>query len=300
MTEPNPLLLPESPAENEPEDRIFVELAAGGCGVGCKYCYIAEPSEAARPLPRETIMLRLSEITRRAGYRHGKTGPLLSIGCDTEVGVDPAVTDNAELCLAFAAEHELPVQLATKFPLPDRLVNLLNRWPSTAPVPVVFTTITTITRHLTLEPRAPAPGDRARNFGIPRAKWLSYALVKPFGPASVSDAPLLLELFKRTRPDGVVVGTQYNRGTTRLPRLDEYSEHPYIENWYSRGPTDHALSFAKELRTSDLRVFLSTRCVTAWHNASDHGLLIHDRHPHLCVGCGSCPEIPHPRSGTAH
>ena len=86
--------------------------------------------------------------------------------------------------------------------------------------------------------------------------------------------------FERTRPDGVVVGTQYNRGTGHPPKRADHHEHPYVENWYSKSPSEHALKFAGKLRACGFRVFLSTRCVTAWHNASEHGLLVHDRHPH--------------------
>jgi DNA repair photolyase len=300
MNNPTSFFAFDQNSENKAQDRIFIELAEEGCGIGCRYCYISGPSTPVQPLPMTVIAKNLEDIPERFRYSQGKNGPLLSVGCDTEIGANPAVSGNADLCLAFAAEQRLPLQLATKFPLDDSLVKRLDQWPDDAPTPIVFTTITTITRHREMEPKAPPPLERAHNFKIPRKKWLSYALVKPFGPASISDTGPLLELFTTTQPDGVVVGTQYNRGTAKLSERNEYKEHPYIRNWYSKDPMEEALEFAEKIRENGFEVFLSTRCATAHHNKSDHGLIIHNQYPMLCVKCGSCQGIPQARTGTTH
>jgi hypothetical protein len=268
--------------------RIFLDLASQGCGVGCRYCYIAEPAAGVRPLPVAQIRATLVQLMEVLGSARPESPPLLTIGADTEVSAHPDIVRNAEECLAFGAEHQLPAQLATKFPLPPSLLSCLNSWPAQAPTPVVFTTITTVTRFRELEPGAPPPIVRADNFSLPRQRWLSYALVKPFHSASARDSDELLDLFLRKRPDGVVVGAHYQHEPAGARQNGDRYGHPFATGWSSYGLTEQGRAFANKLHESGLRRFLNTRCVTAWHNASNHGRLIKEQFSPLCVSCGAC------------
>lgn len=281
-------------------DRIFVELASEGCGVGCRYCYIAKPASKARPLPITEVQATLDRIAASLS-RNDSPPPLLSLACDTEIGTSRAMLDNAEECLHFAARNKIAVQFATKFRLPSTLISLLNEWPVDSPKPVAFTTITTVERHQLLEPGAPHPDERAENFVIPRKRWLSYALVKPFNASSTADSKALLNILLHKRPDGAVVGVRYRRRpASHTTESTKRHEHPYMKNWIAETPTQQAKQFAQSLQDAGIVRFASTRCATAWHNATGHGQVIYQRSPHLCTGCGICATTEGKERGRSH
>jgi hypothetical protein len=265
--------------------RAFIPLAVSGCGIGCKYCYIDHPTGAPVALPVSTMRQVLHKLGATLGPSPGAASTLIAMSYDTEVSVSDSMIRNARMCLEFARAHHLPVQFSTKFPLPKVLREILEDWPPEDPHPVVFTTITTISLSSRLEPRAPSPQERAVNFGPHSGAWLSYALIKPFLATTANDADRLIGLLNQHRPDGVVVGIRYRREAT----MDGTgSAHPVADGWTAAPPSPAARAFIGRLSALDFRVFMSTRCVTAWHNSSMHGQFIKENHPHLCVNCGVC------------
>lgn len=274
------------------DGRIFLPLAAGGCGVGCRYCYIPSPNGPARAMSPSRLRAMLKSLTKSKAWRAGPTGPIISIGYDTELAMTDAVLANALTCLDFAREHGLPVQLATKFPLPAPLRERLESWPGSGPATAVFTSITTVALSSRLEPGAPDPAKRAANFHRIGDGWLSYALIKPFLAFSAEDQKCLVDLLTRhARPDGVVVGIRYRRAAAPVTRPDDEDvrRHPIMPNWTGVPLPGQARDLVARLTTLGLRVFLSTRCVSAHHNRSGHGMSVKQRSPELCVGCGACP-----------
>ncbi|MGH8424975.1 MAG: hypothetical protein ACRER3_21860 [Pseudomonas fluorescens] len=269
-------------------NRVFVDLVAKGCGVGCKYCYISAPSATVEPLTATELKVVLRRVEQIVHDSRNDSKPLLAIGCDTEIDASRVVQERANECLQFAQKHRLPLQIATKFPLSQQLLARLNCWPAQCPMPTVFTTITTVSLFRQLEPGAPPPAERARNFTTGRQRWLSYALVKPFLPASAKDSRGLLDLFLRSRPDGVVVGVHYRRGDHFVDKSKKSFEHPYNRDWHSSGLSQQAREFVSLLQMHDIRTFATTRCVTAWHNKTNHGQSVKRHSPELCVNCGAC------------
>jgi hypothetical protein len=195
------------------------------------------------------------------------------------------VLANAMICLEFAAELQLPVQLSTKFPLPCGLLRRLDSWPSDNPKPIVFTTITTTSLSSTLEPNAPTPEERSINFRGHREAWYSYALIKPFIESCLDDRESLLSLLAQGRPDGIVVGVRYRRARTPNALADV---HPVARGWIAVPPSEAAQQFVLRLAGMGFRVFMNTQCASAWHNASSDGLVVKQNYPHLCVNCGAC------------
>lgn len=270
--------------------RVFIPLAASGCGVGCSYCYIDRPAEDADALPASEMKRLLGDLQWHIRASPASCKKLVAIGCDTEVAVSDRLVENAILCLEFASKHELPVQLSTKFPLPPPLREAFDSWRPNQPRPVVFTTITTISLSARIEPHAPSPIERATNFGLCRTSWLSYALIKPFTGATARDAEELTDLLNKYRPDGAVVGVHYRRRREAAATLT--AEHPFAKGWFGGPPSVNASQLRQKLAANGLPVFMNTRCVSAWHNSSRHGELVKRNHPYLCVGCGACPGAP--------
>ena len=267
------------------DGRAFIPLALRGCGVGCKYCYVASPRSAVEALPTGQMLGLLRTVSDRISTSPTNSRPIMAIGCDTEVAISEAVTANALLCLDFASEFGLPVQLATKFPLPGPVRQRLECWPTGRPRPIVFTTITTIALSAKLEPNAPTPYERSANFRAHGGAWHSYALIKPFLETSHGDLAGLLDLLAHARPDGVVVGVRYRR--SRRPNMLG-DAHPVARKWLAVQPSDGARLFAAQLTHMGFRVFMNTQCASAWHNASSDGLIVKQKYPHLCVNCGAC------------
>ena len=266
--------------------RAFIPLASSGCGVGCKYCYITRPDGVVSALSVSRMRELLQIVEAYMDKRPKAPRPILAIGCDTEIGMSQAVLDNAMICLEFAAKYRLPVQISTKFPLAWSLRQKLDNWPLADSPPVVFTTITTVSLSARLEPNAPSPAERSTNFGQHSPSWLSYALIKPFFPTSRDDKLALLELLTQSRPDGIVVGVRY-RHKEILNVVDDV--HPIANDWVAVPPTASARQFVMQLTGVGFRVFMNTQCVSAWINASSHGIIVKKKYPHLCVNCGNCP-----------
>jgi len=265
--------------------RAFIPLASNGCGVGCKYCYIDNPAEAISALPASRVNEHLQAVRTYMDNRPPEARPVLAIGCDTEVAVSPEAVTNALMCLDFAREHNLPVQLATKFPLHGSLRRVLDRWPYADSPPVIFTTITTIALSKRIEPNAPAPAERAANFGPHSPTWRSYALIKPFLAIPNKDREDLVDLLRSKRPDGVVVGIRHRRAASmNTPG----HAHPVARDWIGTPPSVAARRLVAQLSDAGFRVFINTQCVTAWHNRSADGQVVKEEFPHLCVGCGRC------------
>jgi DNA repair photolyase len=267
------------------DGRAFIPLALHGCGVGCKYCYIGSPKRAAEALSASQMFEMLRTVSDHISGALAGPRPILAIGCDTELAISEAVTANAMLCLDFARDFRLPVQLATKFPLPEPVLQRLECWPNRGPGPIVFTTITTIALSSRLEPNAPTPWQRSANFRPHSEAWQSYALIKPFLETSRADLDALLELLGRERPDGIVVGVRYRR--SRMPNMLG-DVHPVATKWLAVRPSEASRQFAERLTALGFRVFLNTQCASAWHNASSDGLVVKHKYPHLCVNCGAC------------
>ena len=267
------------------DGRAFIPLASRGCGVGCKYCYISHPESAVEALPVARIHDLLQAVRDRIGSPPSADRPILVIGYYTEIAMSEGVLANAMMCLEFAVKLHLPVQLATKFPLPDTLRQTFDAWPLGNPRPIVFTTITTTSLSSQLEPNAPTPGERCANFRRHGKAWYSYALVKPFFETSCGECESLLDLLAQGRPDGIVVGVRYRRARAQSAFGDA---HPVANNWIAVPPSEAAQQFARRLTGMGFRVFMNTQCASAWHNASSDGLIVKQNYPHLCVNCGAC------------
>lgn len=267
------------------DGRAFIPLAVQGCGIGCKYCYIASPTSAVEALPEARVLELLQGLGDHINRLPSASRPIIAIGCDTEVAMSGAVLANAMICLDFATKLHLSVQLATKCPLPNSLLQRFDNWPMSCPKPIVFTTITTLLLSSRLEPNAPTPDERSVNFRRHSKAWLSYALMKPFLETSHKDREALSDLFMRSRPDGIVVGVRYRR--VRVPNsLGDV--HPVANKWIAVPPSTAALQFVTRLADLGFRVFMNTQCASAWHNTSSDGLIVKQKYPHLCVNCGAC------------
>jgi hypothetical protein len=268
------------------DSRAFVPIAQSGCGVACKYCYISKPASAVMPLSPVQMHALLDGLGSYI-QRPGEPRPIMSIGCDTEVGVSPQLTDNVLICLDFAARHGLPVQIATKFPLAPALREALENWPADSAPAMVFTTITTVALSARIEPNAPHPVERSANFAAHLPTWQSYALIKPFLNTSYKDKEYLLNLLTLRRPDGVVVGVRYRK--RREPESDG-DPHPIAPDWIADLPSEPAKAFVRRLSALGLRVFMNTQCASSWHDPSLDSTVVRDNYPYLCVQCGRCPK----------
>src|SRR5215831_3101686 len=232
------------------EDRAFIPLAVSGCGVGCKYCYIDRPASDVDPLPAAHMRNILKDVEDYLSVPR-QLRPIIAIGCDTALGISPALVANALMCLDFAAAYRLPIQISTKFPLDQSVRRRLDGWIFTDCHPVVFTTITTALLSARIEPGAPTPAIRATNFRRHTRSWSSYALIKPFLATSESDKEALLKLLERNRPDGVVVGIRYRRKVAQDSLGDL---HPIAKEWLALPPSESAQRFTARLSEMGHRV----------------------------------------------
>lgn len=262
--------------------RAFIPLAYTGCGFGCSYCYIPAPRLATRPLESEQVRIDLERVRTDPRFIAGPDGTVVSVGCDTEPFRTAASTLLACQVLLWVREHGNPLQLATKSVVPPSVLRILDDWPAGGPHPVVFTSLTSITNASRVEPGAPAPALRARNFGPDSRRWISAAMIKPVLPATERDLPALVDLMGLHRPDYIVVGVRYQ------PSAKGKAPHPVASQWRGDDPGDLEAAVVDGLAAVGVPVFHHSLCVGAHANRSRHAREVFEGYPHLCASCGVC------------
>lgn len=275
----------EAPFIDRNYDRVFLPLARRGCGVGCSYCYIDGPRDEVEPLSQTHAERLLDQVEEESTATLQR--PLtVAIGCDTESLRNPLLVTRTVAALERARLLNLPVQLATKYVIPDSIRVILDGWPNQNYRPIVFTTVTCTQSAATVEPGAPPAAERARNFDVGNGRWVSVALVKPFLKLNRAESEDLARLIVSASPNAAVVGVTYRRA--RSESLD--GVHPFARGWSADRPSDRAEEFRLSLESGGVRTFANTECVVDFFNHTGHGRTIFESHRYLCVGCGRCEE----------
>lgn len=267
--------------------RVFVPIATAGCGWGCAYCYIPSPKQPVASLPEDVLRHDLEELERAGAFSVGPGGTVISVGCDSEPFVTPTSTARTLAILRWARERDNPVQLATKSRLPPDAVDELDRWNDNDSIPTVFTSITSVAHTDRLEPGAPPAEVRATNFAHQPRAWVSAAMVKPYLAATERDRDALVDLFARTRPDAIVVGTHYRAN-------GRGKAHPFEATWAAVPGTLSGTRFVAALGDLDMPVFHHSLCVSATTAGDDQALEVFREHPSVCAQCGLCPSLGDP------
>ena len=186
--------------------RVFVQLSENaGCPVGCKYCYIPNVGQEARPIGQSTMAKHLDDLTTADEFTNET---LVSLGCDTEPLL-PETIDTTIQVLEYFRNRPNPIQLATKFRLPESLLDVIKLRDIDAPPLQVSTSVTTIRNASRLEPGAPNPTVRDENFQLNHEEHrvVSIAMMKPYIRGTIDEVEEFADLYAETPPAGIVVGT---------------------------------------------------------------------------------------------
>jgi len=251
-----------------PTDRVFMPVTSnGGCPVGCAYCYIPNLGKAAIPLSSEEIAHDITRTEQDERFVAGAIGTLISLGCDSEPFLPENIPGIKRIVEHFGSKNN-PVQIATKFVVPDTVLELAIDWPEATPPLVLSTSITTVSQAERIEPGAPSAEDRATNFDKLRPlRWIGAAIIKPISPASLRDTEAFLELFDRHRPEAIVVGAAYQRG--RVTQAAEGKTHPLADTWGKRAFNQKEQDFIEAMRKVGSPVFTSSLDVVEWARSRD-------------------------------
>lgn len=186
-------------------NRLFVQLSANaGCPINCGYCYIPRRGQAAEPLDLKQLENWLDTATESSEFSE-KT--LVSLGCDTDPNLENIVPAT-KLVLDYFGQHRY-VQLATKLPLSDPVLEVIGRRTEAGAPPVmVSTSITSIQDAKWLEPLAPSPQERAKNLAYTRQEHgiASAAIIKPYHAGSIEEVDVFADVLASPALEAVVVG----------------------------------------------------------------------------------------------
>lgn len=262
-------------------ERVFLTYASSGCGIGCSYCYIDHPSSPPVYYPDEHYRLQIEQLEATDRVIVAALAP------DTDPFVTPESIERSLFYLRACESSGAAVQLSTKCRIPPDVRVLLDNW-SGKLRPIIFTSMTSFDLHDRLEPGAPHPEERAKNFGEHAPSWVSAALVKPLLSISSCDQRRLVDLLLATKPEAVVVGARYRKvesvGATQL------RPHPFASDWSGSAPTDAAIAFARRLESEGIPLFRNTECVVDYFNDCGIAQTIYTQYHDLCTNCGLCPE----------
>lgn len=222
--------------------RVFVQLSENaGCPIGCKYCYLPNVGDEAKPIDYQTMASRLDALTASDAFTDET---LVSLGCDTEPLL-PAIIDSTAQALEHFRDRPNPIQLATKLRLPQFLLDVIGLRNPNSPPLQLSTSITTIHDASKLEPGAPDPAIRAENFrfNTEEDRIISIAMMKPYRRGTIREVQEFASLYSEIPPAGIVVGpliAKTRPGSSRRPfALDPSRDHQAL--------ADEARQFSTEL-----------------------------------------------------
>lgn len=263
--------------------RVFIPLAASGCGYGCTYCYVPNFDERSTPLTSQDMVDYVERIRTDSRFVPGPTGTIFGLGCDTEPFNSRTNIDNVLYLFEAAAATSNPIQVATKTPLPTRVRAALEN--HAGPRPVVYTSFTCVRSAPLVEPSAPPPALRAANFAIHGDSWTSAAMIKPVTPTTARERVGLRLLLTDNKPDFIVVGSTYTSTTD----ADE-QPHPLANTWTSPGLSSAADAVASEMSRLGVPIYAHSLCGCANTWRSAHALEVYNDYEELCTKCGLCDE----------
>lgn len=208
-------------------NRVFIQGPSDSCPIKCAYCYISGKGVEPEPYNSSRLDDTLDAIV---GDENFTDYTMVSLGCDTDPLL-PRLLDGTIQIMGRFARRPNPVQLASKLIIPTQLVEFAQDWPLGKRPPVFSTSITSIGHAATLEPFAPTPLERARNFAtLATVRWSSLSLMKPLLPSVEREKESFVNLYKKYTPDGIVVGDMYRRGVGDGTK----KVHPIAGNWSLR------------------------------------------------------------------
>lgn len=250
--------------DDGPPGRVFMPATSnGGCPFDCAYCYIPERGQNAIPLSEAQIDEDIARVDEDPRFVRGPRGTRVSLGCDSEPFLDTNLR-HTQRVLAYFALRRNPIQIATKCPIPDRIIELAEQWPSTSPPVIVSSSITTVGLASKIERRAPTPIERAQNFDRLRmVAWIGVAIIKPLIAAGIQDIDSFLDLFSRYPPEAILIGSAYRR--EHAQRVTGAKTHPMAESWIRVPRDEKALQFIDSVReASSCPVFTTSIDLVNW------------------------------------
>ena len=264
-------------------NRLFIPLASSGCGIGCKYCYIPSPKKKVIPLSKNTLLKDIETAIKNPKFKAGSFGTVISLGCDTDPFASRETTSlTLEALNVFKALCN-PIQLSTKCLIPQDIIHFLNNWPESNPKPIVYTSLTTISKAKLLEPNAQAVRDRIKNLIGSNGRWLVGIMIKPVLETTLQDQDQFHKLLSLYTPDVLIIGVRY------IPQKKlGFNPHPFETSWNGGSFSPSELKFAKSFYIFKFPVFFSSLCATAKFLNSAHALNIYENYPNLCTQCGLC------------
>ena len=231
------------------DPRVFIPLSSnGGCPIGCKYCYI--PNLGKEPVPIESAAFDelLRKTTEDPQYIQGRT--LVSFGC-VDDPFYPSLVPNLIKGLSHFASVQQPgqpvIQIASKLMVPEEIFNLSQDWPQNVYAPTVSVSITSIKNAPKIEPNAPSPEDRAKNFDtLQKMGWYSLAMMKPYLPTMPDEVDTFADLYTRHTPDAVVIGSRHKKNSRSNNRRNK--PHAVAPDWSRVDNNEEMQDFAAQLQ----------------------------------------------------
>lgn len=271
----------------------MVPLAASGCGFGCTYCYVPDRLRTAEPLPRAELLRDLQSLTSDSRF-----GPetVISLGCDSEPVLESTLP-NLLFVLDYFTKYGNPIQIAMKSEVPravtERLEDPAFRFP-----PVLFTSMTSLSKWRQLEPGAPPVSERMRNLGVERRRWKSCVLIKPVMAQTLKEAGTIKEFLLGSGADAVVAGVKYRPNQPDVTFGS--SEHALADGWWSEPSSRDHQEFVSDLaKALSIPVFMSSLCASAYFGVAPLALEVARDPRGLCVGCGVCADVTATANGFA-
>lgn len=267
-------------------DRVFVNITTSGCGSGCSYCYIINPTGKQVFVDMGALTGSGDALRAHPDFRPGPRGTIISLCPDSDPFKVPEATMRTEEVLRSVLPLGNPVQIPTKEKMPLSTLRLIRDNAAHNQV-VMFTSFSSLAKASKIEPNAASVEDRVSNFRACREHGVfSGMYLKPFLPSTLNDLDQVISILKESPPDSICVGILYS--TTDKADSTAYG-HPVHSNLTAGAIDTKFERFVEGIKAnSSVPLFHSSVCVTAWALDRYPTPHIWIDHPTLCVNCRDC------------
>jgi ferredoxin len=266
--------------------RAFLDIAASGCGTGCRYCYIAAPRAAQRLQSSAVMDQALEQLVGDSRFRPGVGGSLITLSPNTE----PFKTTDSEALTNRILTALLPlgnsIQLATKERIPESTLAIADHHAHSKRQLVIFLSMTSLRLAAHLEPEAAPVAERVQNVSrVRQRRCTACVYIKPFLPVARAEVGQFVELLLPHSPELVCVGVLYRHAWTG----DRHLSHPMRADFYATAVSSAQQEFCATLeRQLGAHVFLTSTCVSSYLVDKEPPVPVWRDYPQLCVRCRAC------------
>lgn len=232
-------------------ERLFINSTLG-CRAKCSYCYLPslsyELGASALDVVDSNMLIELVES--HPEFKSGKNGTIISLGCYSECWDDSVKQSTLELIEYFLTRKN-SIQFATKRYVSHSSLEKIIPHISWKGQLCIFISSSTISKWKSVERGTDSPENRFEGFRLSEIFDIpTYLYLKPIlNNVTICDLEEYLNIIKKYKPNGVIVGGKFTKSGNVNKKLAPISEGVLQYSNYSNDEQKLFIEFSKQVDT---------------------------------------------------